>query len=96
MNLNLRLWLEPRFYFGGGSGGSGVTEIQQTPVPADAPPVTQDSPEVLQAQQDILRGELMKKGMKSTVKAGQWGGGMSGMAPGAPGYQGMPPPTYKP
>jgi hypothetical protein len=77
-------------HFGGGGGNT----IAQQPVPANAPPVTSTDAEVVQAQQDVLRQQLMKKGIKSTVHAGDFGSIGGGAGPG-PGMMAPQPTTWK-
>ena len=48
--------------------------IAQAPVAEPAPPVTTTSAEVLQANSDLRRQEMLKKSIRSTIKAGDTGG----------------------
>lgn len=50
------------------------TVIQQAPVAAPAPPVTPNAAEVVQAGMDLRQQEMLKKNIRSTVKAGDTGG----------------------
>jgi hypothetical protein len=74
----------------GKTPSSNTQVIQQAPVPEPAPPVTQTASEVVQAGMDLRRQEMMKKNIRSTVKAGDTGGfkPMTNPLKGAP--NGMP------
>lgn len=50
------------------------TVIQQAPVAPAAPPVTQTANEVVQAGMDLRQQEMLKKNVRSTIKAGDTGG----------------------
>ena len=68
-----------------GSKPSPPTIIQQAPVPTPSPPVTQAASEVVQSKLDVAQQQLMRKNMKSTIRAGDTGGFRPpGMAPGKP------------
>lgn len=50
------------------------TVIQQAPIAEPAPPVTPSAAEVVQAGMDVRQQEMLKKNIRSTVKAGDTGG----------------------
>ena len=57
-----------------GKSPAPTTVIQQAPVAEPAPPVTATSAEVVQAGSDLRRQEMLKKSIRSTIKAGDTGG----------------------
>lgn len=48
--------------------------IQAAPIPSPSPPVTNTAKEVVQAGMDLRQQEMLKKNIRSTVKAGDTGG----------------------
>lgn len=50
------------------------TIIQQQPIAEPTPPVTKTANEVVQAGMDLRQQELLKKNIRSTIKAGDTGG----------------------
>ena len=66
-----------------------VVQQQASPVPDPSPPVQPTASEVVQAGMDLRQQEMMKKNIKSTIKAGDTGGykpaGGGKMAAGAGG-----------
>ena len=51
-----------------------VVQQQASPVPDPSPPVQPTASEVVQAGMDLRQQEMMKKNIKSTIKAGDTGG----------------------
>ena len=69
-----------------GSKPTSPTIIQQAPVPTPAPPATTTSADTVAAGMDIRQQEMLRKNIKSTIRAGDTGGfmpgGMMGKMPG--------------
>lgn len=66
--------MENRPSFVMGKKPTQPTAVAQAPVPEPTPPATPASPEVVQAGQDFRQAQMLKKSVKSTIKAGDTGG----------------------